>query len=482
MEKREKHFLEKFLSPESVAIVGASRNPMRPSHNLVANQVRLGFQGKVYPVNPETNEIAGVKTYPDLKSIKGPIDLAVIAVPYNLAPNLLQEALARGIKRITVVAGGFSETGEDGKRVQKEMALLLRQNGARAIGPNALSPINAKVNFAISFFPLQKLKAGGVSFIFQSGLYEPRLDWLFSDFNLHLCKLIDLGNKMDVSEVDALSYLSQDPNTRVIAIHLESIEGKGREFLRLIREASRYKHVVVLKSGRTEAGAQMAASHTGVIVRGNDLVFDAALKQAGAIRAQNIEDFFDLARALERFGPYRFKGTRLAVATLPGGEAVVVTDLCHQAGFSLPRLHENTLEKLRAVFPPWDISGNPFDLGVTLQFHDPRKVYYTLLKAVTEDPNVDAVAIQLPPRLLNVPREFFHPFVQALNAQKPIALWVAGFPSGRDETLQWVEDQHVPVFSSPERALNALFALQRSSLWKSHVPPAEPGAVLREAE
>jgi acyl-CoA synthetase (NDP forming) len=346
------------------------------------------------------------------------------------------------------------------------MALLLRQNGARAIGPNALSPINAGMNFAISFFPLQKLKTGGVSFIFQSGLYEPRLDWLFSDFNLHLCKLIDLGNKMDVSEVDVLSYLSQDPDTKVIAIHLESIEGKGREFLRLIREASRYKHVVVLKSGRTEAGAQMAASHTGVIVRGNDLVFDAALKQAGAIRAQNIEDFFDLARALERFGPYRFKGTRLAVATLPGGEAVVLTDLCHQAGFSLPRLHENTLEKLRAVFPPWDISGNPFDLGVTLQFHDPRKVYYTLLEAVAEDPNVDALAIQLPPRLLKVPREFFHPFAPALKAQKPIALWVAGFPSGRDESLQWLEDRYVPVFSSPEKALKALFALHRSSLEK----------------
>jgi acetyltransferase len=475
MEKRENHFLEKFLYPESVAVVGASRNPMRPNHNLVANLVRLGFQGKVYPVNPETNEIAGVKTYPDLKSIEGPIDLAVIAVPYNLAPGLLQEAIARGIKRLTVVAGGFSETGEEGKRVQKEMALLLRQNGARAIGPNALSPINAHTHFAISFFPIPQLKAGGASFIFQSGLYEPRLDWLFSDFNLHLCKLIDLGNKMDISEVDALSYLSRDPDTKVIAVHLESIEGKGREFLRLIREASRSKHVVVLKSGRTAAGAQMAASHTGVIVRGNDLVFDAALKQAGAIRAQNIEEFFDLARALERFGPYRFKGTRLAVATLPGGEAVVVTDLCHQAGFSLPRLHEKTREKLRAVFPPWDISDNPFDLGVTLQFHDPRKVYFTLLEAVAEDPNVDALAIQLPPRILNAPREFFHPFVLPLKAKKPIVLWLPGFPSGRDESLQWLEDQHVPVFSSPEKALNALFALQRSSLWKSHASPAEPG-------
>jgi acetyltransferase len=471
MENRKNHFLEKFLYPESVAIVGASRNPMRPNYNLVANLVRIGFQGKVYPVNPEADEIAGVKTYPDLESIEGPVDLAVIAVPYNLAPNLLQEALARGIKRVTVVAGGFSETGEEGRRVQRGMASLVRQNGARAIGPNALSPINARANFAVSFFPLQKLTAGGLSFIFQSGLYEPRLDWLFSDFNLHLCKLIDLGNKMDVSEVEVLSYLAQDPDTTVIAVHLESIEGTGREFFRLLREASRQKHVVVLKSGRTEAGAQMAASHTGVIVRGNDRVFDAALKQSGAIRAQNIEEFFDLARALERFGPYGFTGTRLAVATLPGGEAVVVTDLCQRAGFSLPRLQEKTREKLKAVFPPWDLSGNPFDLGVSLQFHDPRKVYVTLLEAVAEDPDVDALAIQLPPRIINAPRDFFQPFVQALKARKPIALWLPGFPSGRDESLRWLEGQHVPVFPSPEKALKALFALQRSSLWKSHARP-----------
>jgi len=467
MEKRENHLLEKFLHPESVAIVGASRNPLRPNHNLVANLARLGFQGKVYPVNPETDEIAGIKAYPDLKSIEGPIDLAVIAVPYDLAPRLLKESIERGIKRVTVVAGGFSETGEEGKKVQKEMARLLRENGARAIGPNALSPINAHINFAVSFFPIPRLNAGGLSFIFQSGLYEPRLDWLFTDFNLHLAKLIDLGNKMDLNEVDALSYLSQDPETRVIGIHLESIEGEGREFLRLIRETSRSKHVVVLKSGRTDAGAQMAASHTGVIVRGNDLVFDAALKQAGAIRAQNIEDFFDLSRALERFGPCRLRGTRLAVATLPGGEAVVVTDLCHQAGFSLPRLHEKTREKLKAVFPPWDISGNPFDLGVTLQFHDPRKIYSTLLDAVSQDPNVDALAIQLPPRILNAPREFFQPFLQPMKAQKPIALWLPGVPSGRDEALKWLEDQHVPVFPSPEKTLQALFALHRSTLSKA---------------
>jgi acyl-CoA synthetase (NDP forming) len=466
MEKEREHFLQKFLYPESVAIVGASRNPWRPNHNILVNLVNLGFKGRVYPINPETNEILGLKTYPDLRSIEGPIDLAVVAVPYNLTPGILQECVEKGIKRVTIVAGGFSETGEAGKRVQKEIAALLKQNGVRAIGPNALGPINTSTNFAISFFPIQKLKAGGLSLIFQSGLYEPRLDWLFSDFNLHLCKLIDLGNKMDINEVDALAYLSRDPPTRVIGIHLESIEGNGREFLRLIREVSAHKHIVVLKSGRTDAGAKMAASHTGVIVRGNDLVFDAALKQAGAFRAQNIEEFFDIARALERFGTLLLKGTRLAIATLPGGEAVVVTDICHQSGFSLSQFTEETRKKLKPVFPPWDISGNPFDLGVSLQFHDPRKVYDTLVEALAEDPNVDAMAIQLPPRASNLPREFFQAFARALRAEKPIALWLPGLPSEWHEVLEWLEDQHIVVFPSPEKTLKALSALHRLSLGK----------------
>lgn len=466
MESSDHHFLHKYFYPESVAVVGASRNPFRPNHNILANLVKLGFKGKVYPINPETTEILGVKTYPDLRSIEGPIDLAVVAVPYNLTPALLRDCVEKGIKRVTIVAGGFSETGEEGKRVQREMAALLKQSGVRAIGPNALSPINASTNFAVSFFPIEKLKVGGLSLIFQSGLYEPRLDWLFSDFNLHLCKLIDLGNKMDINEVDALTYLSRDPQTKVIGIHLESIEGNGREFLKLIREVSRQKHVVVLKSGRTEAGAKAAASHTGVIVQGNDRVLDAALKQAGAIRAQTIEEFFDLTRALERFGTLLLPGNRVAVATLPGGEAVIVTDLCQYEGLTLARLQGQTIDKIRPIFPPWEISVNPFDLGVALQFVDARKVYPTLLDALVHDPNVDAVAIQVPSRAFNIPRGFFEFFPESLKAQKPLALWVAGIPSGRLEVLEWLEEQNIPVFPNPEKVIKALAALHRSSFFK----------------
>jgi acyl-CoA synthetase (NDP forming) len=190
------------------------------------------------------------------------------------------------------------------------------------------------------------------------------------------------------------------------------------------------------------------------------------LKQAGAFRAQNIEEFFDIARALERFGPYLLKGNRIGIATLPGGEAVVVTDLCQQYGFTLSQFNEETLQKLKPVSPPWGISGNPFDLGVSLQFHNPKTVYITLVEAVAEDPNVDALAIQLPSRAFKISQEFFQAFPKALKAQKPIALWLAGVSSGQHEVLEWLEEHNVVVFSSPEKTFRALLALHRLSLGK----------------
>jgi acetyltransferase len=464
MGQSEQHFLHTFCNPESVAIVGASNNPLRVNHHLVANLVELGFKGRIYPVNPKEEEVHGLRCFSSVKDIDETVDLAAIAVSHAQTLTVLQECVAKGIKRVVMVAGGFSETGEDGKRIQKEMGDLLRENGMRAIGPNALSPINAFANFAISFHRIEEIKRGGLSFVFQSGLYEPRLHWLLSECKIHLNKLVDLGNKMDINEVDALEYLVDDPDTRVIAIHLESIEGDGGRFFELIREACKSKRVVVLKSGRTEAGARAAASHTGVLVQGNDHIFDAALRQCGAVRAQNIEEFFEISRALERFGSIKPSGNRITIAVLPGGEGVVVTDLCQQEGLSMAEVTPETLDRLRPIFPSWDIEGNPFDLGVCLQFNDITEVYGRLVDSMIEDPNVDMMAMQLhfmAPRLM--PKEFFHIFQRAVAAGKPIALWAVGLRPGGYENLEWVESLRVPVFPSPEKAIKALYALVQSS-------------------
>jgi len=459
---RGEHFLAGFFEPESVAVVGASNNPARVNYQLVANLIKLGFRGRIYPVHPREKEIQGLEAYPRVKDLPETVDLAVIGVSHAVAPSVLKECAERGVKRATLIAGGFSEAGEDGKRVQAEMARMVRQTGMRVIGPNALSPINVKAGLFISFHAVENLKPGGLSLVFQSGLYEPRSGWLLKDFNYPLNKLIDLGNKMDVTEVDALSYLVEDPGTHVIGIHLESVGGDGREFLRLIREAStRGKRVVVLKSGRSEAGAKAALSHTGALVQGNDRVFDGAVAQCGALRAQSLEDFFDLTRALERFGSRSLKGNRVFIATLPGGEGVIVTDLLEQEGLRLAETCGATLDKLRGLFPAWDIPANPWDLGLTMQFHDPGTIYLTVLEAMVADPNVDALALQIHPEILLLPKELMGIFARSAGAGKPIVLWLAGTDSGRHENLVWLEENGVTVFPSPEKAVRALSALHR---------------------
>jgi len=462
MTEHNEHFLKRFLEPESVAVIGASNKKFSINRALVANLINLGYGGRIYPVNLKEREVLGLKAYASVSDIPDPVDLAVISVPGAMAPGVLRECARKGIRRVTMTSGGFSETGEQGRAVQEEMAAVIRGNGMRAIGPNALSPINVPGNFYISFQELKPIKPGGLSLVFQSGLYEPRFYWLTGGFNLHLNTLIDLGNKMDINEADALGYLADDPLTSVIAIHLESMPGGGRAFLDAVRRATdRGKRVVVLKSGRTPAGAVAAASHTGALVRGNDRVVDGALRQCGALRVETPAAFFDVAKALERMGPVSMEGDNLFLAAIPGGEAVIVTDMCERGGLRLAQVGEDTLARLRTVFPPWEIRANPWDLGLTMQFRHPAEVMTTLIDAVLADPGVDALALQFPPWALFFGKEHFQVFERAAKAGKPVVLWMAGDEAGRFELLEWLEEIRIPVFPAPEKAIGALLALRR---------------------
>jgi acetate---CoA ligase (ADP-forming) len=456
------HFLKKFVQPETVAVVGASNNPGRNNYHLVGNLINLGYEGRIYPVNPKEKEICGIKSYSSVLEIEEVVDLAVIGVSAALTPDVVEDCARKGIKRITLIAGGFSEIGPEGKQIEKKMRLLLKENGMRAIGPNALSPINVQGKFAVSFHELKKIEPGNLSLIFQSGLYEPAFEWMLTDFNFHFNKLIDLGNKMDITEVDALDYLIGDPHTSVIGIHTESIAGDGRTFFRLLNTArEKGKRVIVIKTGRTPAGAKAAASHTGAMVRGSDVVFDGVLKQTGALRVDTIEEFFDLTRSTDRYGALSPRGNRIAVAMLPGGLGVMITDLCERSGLSMADIGPATVEKLKILFPSWEIAPNPWDLGVTMQFKDPVTVYGTWIQAMAQDPAVDMVAFQLYSKMLLLPREFFNIFIQAAQAGKPTAVWIMGMESGGSENLKWLEENGVGVFRCPEKAIKSLVALHR---------------------
>ena len=453
-----RHFLHSFFYPKSVAVVGASRNPRSRNFYLVGNLVSLKFPGKVYPVNPNAEEIAGLKAYPDLKSIEGDVDLAVVSVPANITLNIIRDCVAKRVKGVALVTGGFSEIGEGGRGLQDEIFGLLRESGIRAIGPNALSPINSGNNLVITWSPVKKLPQGRLSFIFQSGLYGPRLNWLLSDLHLYLSKLIDLGNKMDINEVDALEYLAQDPETKVIAMHLESIAGDARKFMQLLKDTTKEKPVIVLKSGRTAAGAKAALSHTGAIIKSSDAVVDTALKQSGAIRAQALDEFFDLAKGFEYLPP--LKKNRVAVATVSGGEGVIATDLCQFNGLAIAELSAESHSKLRSIFPPWDIPVNPLDAGICGQFNEGIDVYSVFLQALSDDPNVDCFAMDLVAVRSTESNNLVKVANEVIKQGKHLVMWTID-PGMIRGTIEQLESNRIPVYPSAERAIKALSALYR---------------------
>jgi acetyltransferase len=437
------------------------------------NLVSLNFEGKVYPVNPRENMIFGLKAYARLKDIPDRIDLVISAVPAPRTMDIVRECGDLGIENLVIVTGGFSEGGELGKKLHGEIASFVKEKGIRTLGPNTLTPINTANNLAISFHNIKRMRRGGLSFAFQSGFYEPKFSWLFSHLGIN--KMLDMGNKIDINEVDALEYFSRDPDTKVIAMHLESIQGKGQEFFDILGKVSREKPTIILKTGRTPGGSRAAASHTGSMARENDTIFDHLIRQTGAIRAQGIEEFFDLAKAFEFLDLP--KGKRLAIITMSGGEGVMATDACEMNGLRLASLSEHTHERLRKIFPPWEIPLNPFDTGACLEFRmsDLMGLFETLM-AIPEDDGVDCSVLQMPPDIYdfifsgsNSPGQVVNSLIERIpqglvnlkKAGKPFAMWLSTMEPNEGKLVEILESHGVPVFRSSERAIKALAAMAR---------------------
>lgn len=471
--KQTDHFLDLFFNPESVAVVGATNNPFKMNFRLLENLVRLNFKGRIYPVNRSAKEILGRKVFARLRDIKDRIDLVVSAVPAAQTMDIVRECDSVGVRQVVIVTGGFSEGGENGRKLHRKMASFVKERNIRTLGPNTLSPINTSNNMVISFNPVKKLRPGGLSFAFQSGLYEPKLNWLFSHVGIN--KMLDMGNKMDIHETEALEYFSEDPDTRVLAMHIESLHGNGGDFFNLLEGACRKKPVIILKSGRSLAGSRAAASHTGSIAQENSLIFDDMLKQAGAVQAFNLEEFFDLAKAFEFLEPPR--GNRLAIINLSGGEGVMATDACEMNGLELARLSDRTHDKLQKVFPPWEIPLNPFDAGVCMEFHlSDLKIFFDMFSAIPEDANVDCTIMQMPPTLSHfisssqnvseketsyLREQYIELILNMRKNGKPFAMWCSSMDSSEAELIELIESHSLPVFQSSERAIKCLSAMYR---------------------
>ncbi|MCD6570062.1 MAG: CoA-binding protein [Deltaproteobacteria bacterium] len=467
------HFLHSFFYPGTVAVVGATRNSMKMNFHLAENLKRLNFQGKVFPVNPRADNILGIKAYSRLKDVPEKIDMVVLATPVRECLGIIKECVEIGIRQLVIVSGGFSEGGQEGEKLNEEVVQLIQDNSLRVLGPNTLSPINTANNLVISFHPVERLKKGDLSFVFQSGLYEYKLNWIFS--HLGVSKILDLGNKMDINEVDALEYLGNDVSTKIIAMHIESIRGDGRRFRDLLKETTVKKPVIILKTGRTQAGSQAAASHTGSMARENDIILDALIKQSGGIRAYNMEDFFDLAKAFEFLNLPQ--GNRLAIINVSGGEGVIATDACEANGLQMAKLSEKGGARLKEIFPPWEVPLNPFDAGVCMEFHiNEFEDIFDVLASIPEDDGVDCVVMQLPITFVikasaafDTSGEDLIPVMDSLidillnmqKAGKPFALWRSSMDEMEFSLVKRIEAHSIPVYPSADRAIKALSALWR---------------------
>lgn len=447
--------LEPLLRPQAIAVVGASRKPGKVGHEIVANLLNSGFEGIVVPVNPAADEILGQKCASSLVSYGENVDLSMISVPAALVKAAVNDSLDAGAKAICIVTAGFREVGADGAELENEIASLCSSRRVRLLGPNCLGLINTHHGMNASFAK-QMPRVGGISVMSQSGALCTAILDCAAGRHLGLAKLVSMGNKADLNEVDFLSAFAADNDTKVIVGYLESI-GSGRDFVRAAEAAASAKPVVLLKAGTTKAGAKAASSHTGSLA-GADIAYGAAFKQAGIVRAETFEELLDYATAFAMQPLPR--GNRVAIITNAGGPGIMAADAVERSGMQVAVLARNTATALRKKLPQAASIGNPIDV---LGDADPER-YATAVNAAQDDDSVDAIIVILTPQAMTRPADTARAVAGCLRGEKPVLVSFMGGQDvmpGREELVE----SNLPDYPAPERAVAALKAMREYAQW-----------------
>jgi acetyl coenzyme A synthetase (ADP forming)-like protein len=444
--------LDGFFSPKAVAVVGAARDHAKVGHHVFANLLNDGFVGSVYPVNPRSEEIDGHRCYPSVLKLPGHVDLAVIVVPARFVSQTIDECAQVGIESVIVISAGFKEAGPEGGALERELLEHARSGGIRMLGPNCLGLISTPASLNASFAAGMPPR-GHIGFMSQSGaLGTAILDWAAGE-GIGLSHFVSLGNKADITETDLVQAWWVDPETRVVVAYLESVSS-GLDFVRAACQLSADKPFIVLKSGGSDAGARAVSSHTGSLA-GSETAYDAAFRKAGIIRAQSVQDLFDLATGFS-LQPIP-DGPGVAILTNAGGPAVMATDACERAGVVISSLEHDTIDALRNVLPAAAALYNPVDiLGDA-----PASRYEAAAAALYADPNVRAVLAILTPQATTEPVKTARALVSA--ARKSGVTTVACF-MGHDSVKEaWdvLRAGSIPVYTFPERAVATLAAMER---------------------
>ncbi len=438
--------LERLFRARSVAVVGASANPGKLGHTILKNLIEGGFQGPVYPINRKETEILGLRAYPGLLDVPRDVDLAVVAVPAGAVLAVVQEAIQKKVGAAIIVSGGFREAGNS--EGERELVRIVREGGLRLVGPNCQGLAYLPNNLCATW-PVQRSR-GPIAVISQSGTVAAALaDWAARD-GLGISCMLALGNKTDVNETEAIDFLANDGETKVIAVYSEGF-GDGRGFMQTLKRATAKVPVVLLRGGRTPTGHAAAQTHTKSLA-GQYQVFSSLAEANGATVVISIEDLYDSAKSLGTLG--KPTGNRFCIVTSSGGAGVLATDAGIEAGLQLASLAEVTSAALRSSLPTYCSIRNPVDLTGDAT----AEMYETVIRTAARDPNVDSFLVifgdPIPgaaEAIKRVQRDF----------SKPLAVAFLGGGEVEAQERKVFAEARIPVFSSSERAARGLGLVAR---------------------
>ena len=453
--------LNNFFQPKGIVIAGARRSPGF-GHGIPLFLQNHGWGKRMYLVNPAGGNLHGQTVYKRVKDVPASADLAIVIVPAPAVPGIMEDIGKHGIKHVIIETAGFGETGEKGKALQEQVKAIAIRYGIRVIGPNCVGVVNTANRFASVELIDESLVPGPVSIIAQSGVFGNILLDYLPECGLSISKAITLGNRLDVNESDMLDYLNDDPATRVILLYLEGA-AEGSRLRETLSRVTRNKPVIILKSGRTEAGKLATASHTGSM-SGQDAIYNGLFAQTGAIRAESLSELIDLARVFAtQPAP---QGNRLGIITNTGSLGALATDVAVSSGLTLPSISSSMMKQLREIAPDWMNIKNPLDLG-------PSGIYGSVLPVFLSNPEIDmALAIVVLPyavvrkfKAMGMTEEGWFGDIELIRSQyphKPLLNIAVGHHRYVADIAR-LSGRSTPVFSSPEQAARALSALWRYS-------------------
>ena len=455
--------MEKFFEPRGIAVIGATANQLKGGHAILFN-LKQGYTGSIYPVNPRYEEIDGLRCYGSVRDVPDPVDLAIVFVPAQRVLQVITDCAERGIGSVMIQSAGFAESGESGRRLQAELLQISSDRGIRIWGPNCMGLVDAHRQFVFSFVSTviwnSGLTSGPVSLVVQSGMLSAGflIDYM-THGTMGISKACSIGNKSDVDECDILAYLLDDPQTAAVALYLESIND-GRRFFELCQRST--KPIVVLKGGRSQAGAAAAMSHTASLA-GDGALISGVLDQAGVIQAQDFGQLMDMARTLAFYPHIHFgRPPRVAVMTYSGAAGIVSADFIERHKLALAQLGTETIASLKLLSPDWMPVGNPVDLWPAIEANGTEKVFPAALKALCADPTVDLIVLHV---FVGgkIARADMHTLAQiARQANKPLFCWVLGARDAvRTFTLE-TQALGIPVYREIGRSIECLATLKRN--------------------